>query len=236
MLKKDFDSLSSDLQRISPKIPLKWGHIQNDLYDNELKKYCNIFSVTSLDVLEFYISHFDDEHKNYYRRRWYLLRCADCDEYLFYRNPGVEHNPDRRDKKWDIRINHSHIFDVKGTVIPRSFINAYDNVVQNPSEMIRFYYDKQSRGTRFDIQDRLFIVHHSLVDPAREFFLRCAWGIKESVYTRFVNEIDRIHFCEYKNCVAGVIFLVEIQKGLIEYKISGLDESLQRINTTDYGR
>lgn len=230
MQQNEFEMLSSDLRRIAPIIPLNWGHVQNNPYDYELKKVCNIFAIKSLDELEYNISRFDDDHKNYYRRRWYLLRCADCDEFLFYNNPGVEHNPERRDKKWDIRINGRQQFDVKGTVIPRSFVESYDSVIQDSSEIIKFYYDKQSRGVRFDMQNRLFVVHHSLVDPARELILRCAWGTKDVVYSRFVSEIDHIHFQTYKGCMAGAIFLIETQKNVIEYKIAGLDTALQHID------
>ena len=229
MQQAEFDSLSSDLRRIAPHIPLKWGHVQNNGYDYELKGVCNIFAIMSLDELEFNISRFDDDHKNYYRRRWYLLRCADCDEYLFYKNPGVEHNPERRDKEWDIRINGRQQFDVKGTVIPKSFVDSYDSVIEDPSGIIKFFYDKQSKGVRFDMQNRLFVVHHSLVDPARELILRCAWGTKDIVYSRFVNEIDQIKFQTYKGCMAGVIFLIETQRNIIEYKIAGLDSALQHI-------
>ena len=231
MQQVEFDKLSSDLRRIAPHIPLKWGHVQNNLYDYELRTVCNIFAIMSLDELEFSISRFDEDHKNYYRRRWYLLRCADCDEYLFYKHPGVEHNPERRDKKWDIRINGRQQFDVKGTVIPRSFIESYNSVIQDPSGIIKFYYDKQSKGVRFDMQNRLFVVHYSIVDPARELILRCAWGTKDIIYSRFVKEINHIHFLTYKGCMAGVIFLIETQRNTIEYKIAGLDAELQHINS-----
>lgn len=230
MQQSEFESLSSDLRRIAPQIPLKWGHVQNNKYDYELKRYCNIFEVMSLDELESSISHFDADHKNYYRRRWYLLRCADCDEYLFYKNPGVEHNPERWDKEWDIKINGQYLFDVKGTVIPRSFVDNYESVIEDPSEIVKFYYDRQSRGVRFDMQNRLFVVHHSLVSPERELILRCSWGTKDIVYSKFVNHIDEIQFCSYKGCTASVIFLVETQRNQLDYKIAGLDQNLQQIN------
>ena len=169
MNSQEFLILSADLRRVAPMIPLNWGHVQNNAYDYELKRVCNIFAIMSLDELEGHIARFDEDHKSYYRRRWYLLRCADCDEYLFYVNGGVEHNPVRYDKQWDIRINGAYEFDVKGTVIPKSFRDNYLSVLEDPSGIIQFYYDKQSRGVRFDMQNRLFIVHHSLVDPAREF-------------------------------------------------------------------
>ena len=62
-----FDLLSSDLRTIAQRIPLKWGHVQNNIYDNELKRVCNIFEVASLADLERFISGFDSDHQQYYR-------------------------------------------------------------------------------------------------------------------------------------------------------------------------
>lgn len=223
MTAAEFESLSKDLRTVASKIPLNWGHIQNNRYDYELKQVCDIFAVTNLAELERHISRFDEDHKGYYRRRWYLLRCADCDEYLFYCNDNVEHNPDRFDKEWDIRIDNKYKFDVKGTVIPKSFRDQYEEVLNDPRKIIEFYYDHQSKGVRFDMQNRLFIVHHSLVDQRREFYLRCAWGSKASVYKRFVENVENIEFYEYKGCTAGVIFILEETKNDVKCLIDGLD-------------
>ena len=229
MTQAEFQSLSQDLRNVARNIPLNWGHIQNNTYDNQLRQVCNIFAVMSLAELEGYIARFDDDHKNYYRRRWYMVRCADCDEYLFYCNPGVVHNPERRDKEWDICIDQSFKFDVKGTVIPKKFRDDWNAVVDDPSEMVQFYYDQQSKGIRFDMQNRLFVAHHSLVDVSREFLLRCAWGSKTLIYKEFVERVSDINFMTYKNCTAGVIFLIETERNKIQYKISGLHDSLQDI-------
>ena len=83
MTQAEFEVLSNDLRTVAPKIPLNWGRVQNNVYDSELKRVCNIFNVKTLNELEGYIALFDEAHKSYYRRRWYILRCADCDEYLF---------------------------------------------------------------------------------------------------------------------------------------------------------
>lgn len=229
MTQVEFQALSQDLRRVARYIPLNWGHIQNNDYDNQLLRVCNIFAVRSLDELEGFIASFDDDHKNYYRRRWYMVRCAECDEYLFYCNSGVEHNPVRKDKEWDIRINQFYKFDVKGTVIPRIFRDDWRAVLNDPSEIVKFYYDRQSKGVRYDMQNRLFIVHHSLFDASREFLLRCAWGSKAYVYKKFVDRIAEIHFLTYKSCTASVIFLFEIDKNQVRYEIAGLDKDLQII-------
>lgn len=230
MNQQQFNILSNELRRIAPLIPLRWGHIQNNRYDNELKQVCDIFTIYSLDILEQNIASFDVEHKNYYRRRWYLLRCSDCDEYLFYKNEGVEHNPVRFDKKWDIRIGGKIEFDVKGTVIPKSFLSSFEEIIMDPSSIIKFYYDKQSRGIRYDMQNRLFIVHHSLIDSNREFYLRCAWKTKDRVYKKFVENAESINYYSYGDCTASVIFVVETALNTLQYKISGLDTNLMAFN------
>lgn len=226
MTGSQFQNLSADLRAVAPQIPLNWGHIQNNAYDYELKRYCNIFDVMSLSELNQSISHFDADHQTYYKRRWYLLRCADCDEYLFYKNDNVEHNPVRYDKEWDIRINNHIIFDIKGTVIPRDFRSDYESVLQDPEQIVRFYYDRQSHGVRYDMQNRLFVAHHSLIDDSREFYLRCAWRTKDKVYKKFIENAEHIHFYTYEGCTAAVIFIVETQRNVLQSKISGLDTEL----------
>ena len=113
-----FRKLSAGLRQVAANIPLSWGKVQNDRYDNDLKDVCNIFEMTSLPELEGYITQFDNAHQLYYKRRWYSVRLADCDEYLFYRHHNVEHNTNRFDKRWDIRINGMQYFDIKSTRIP----------------------------------------------------------------------------------------------------------------------
>ena len=107
-----FNLLSQGLRQVAEDIPLTWGAVQNRRYDNMLKRVCNIFDVMSLQELEQYISGFSDNLQQYYKRRWYSVRLADCDEYLFYRHSNVEHNPDQFDKEWDIRIHDNLLFDI----------------------------------------------------------------------------------------------------------------------------
>jgi hypothetical protein len=229
MTSEQFRTLSLDLRRVAKEIPLSWGHVQNNRYDNELKHYCNIFAVMSLDELKTIIDSFDNDHKSYYLRRWYLLRCADCDEYLFYINPNVIHNPNRFDKEWDIKINGHLLFDIKGTVIPQSMRGDISQVINSPENVIQFYYDQQSTGVRYDMQNRLFVVHHSMVDSQREFYLRCAWGSKASIYQRFAERAEEIKFFEYKGCTTTIIYIIETEKNKVQYMIAGLDPFLRSL-------
>ena len=219
MNQNEFDSLSADLRTLAANIPLRWGAVQNNRIDDNI----NMFAIRSYSELENQISRLSDEKKNYLRRRWYLWKCSECDEFLFYKNENVVKNPDRYDKAWDVRINGKYDFDIKGTVIPRDMRVDVDEVLNAPLSMVNFFYDKQSTGRRYDIQNRLFIVHHSFVNAEREFYLRCAWQSKDKIYKQFCDNIENIRFISTHNVIAGVIFILEREKGVIDYKISGLN-------------
>ena len=218
MNRSDFDVLSVDLRTLAKKIPLHWGRVQNNRTDDNI----DMFSINTYAELESKIASLSENDKNYLRRRWYLWKCAECDEFLFYKNENVIKNPNPYDKEWDICINNSYLFDVKGTVIPKDMRDDAERVIAYPGEMVKFFYDMQSKGRRYDIQNRLFIVHHSFVDQRREFYLRCAWQSKERIYKKFIDQIDRISFIDIYNVKAGVIFILEREQNRVDYKISGL--------------
>ncbi len=221
MNQQQFDKLSNDLRALANKIPLHWGDIQNNACDDQI----NMFALDSYADLETALAHLPEDQKNYLRRRWYLWKCSQCDEYLFYINPDVEKNPNSRDKAFDICINHHLQFDIKGTVIPRQMRHNAESVIADPRPMIDFFYEKQSRGRRFNIQNRLFIVHHSFVDYKRELYQRCAWKSKREFYQLFCQNADRISFYSTHGVMAGVIFIIERTKNQLECSIFGMSNS-----------
>lgn len=218
MTSEEFAGLSLDLRKLALKIPLHWGRVQNNYVDDKI----NMFAIDNYTDLERNINSLTEEQKNYLRRRWYLWKCSECDEYLFYINSNTEKNPNPYDKEFDIIINNKYKFDIKGTVIPRDLRGDVENVLNHPEEMIKFFYDMQSKGRRFDIQNRLFVVHHSFVDQKREFYLRCAWESKKKIYKEFCDKIDSINFFSIYNVKAGVIFILEREINQVSYKIYGL--------------
>ncbi len=213
-----FENLSSDLRALAAKIPLHWGAVQNNRFDDAI----NMFDIETYGELERALQHLPQDHANYLRRRWYLWKCSLCDEYLFYRNANVQRNPNHYDKSYDVRFNGNLDFDIKGTVIPREMRDNVEHIIQHPEDMVRFFYEKQSTGRRFDIQNRLYIVHHSCVDPQRELYLRCAWESKKNCYEQFANAADRISFVKYRNVISGVIFILERTHGTVTHIIHGL--------------
>ena len=180
MTQNEYLKLSNDLQQLARIIPLQWGNIQNDGTDKQI----NMFQIHSFEELETQIFNLSDNSKNYFRRRWFLWKCAQCDEYIFCTNTNVTPNPNTRDQSYDIEFNNNNFlrFDIKGTVIPREFRNDINAILNDPSKMINFYYEKQSTGVRNNIQNRLFIVHHSYRNQEREMYLRCHWAFKINLY------------------------------------------------------
>ena len=208
MTQNEYIKLSNDLQQLAKIIPLQWGNIQNDGTDNQI----NMFQIHSFEELETQISSLSDNSKNYFRRRWFLWKCAQCDEYIFCTNTNVTPNPNTRDQGYDIEFNNNNLlrFDIKGTVIPREFRNDINAILNDPTKMINFYYEKQSTGVRNNIQNRLFIVHHSYRNQDREMYLRCHWAFKLNLYKTYSEKINsNSNFFNFQTAKADVIFIFE---------------------------
>jgi len=217
MTHQEYLQLSSDLQELVKIIPLHWGTIQNDRTDSKM----NMFQINSFAELENRIQDFADNDKNYFRRRWFLWKCAQCDEYIFCTNSNVSPNPNSRDQAYDIEFNGNPQlrFDVKGTVIPKIFRDNIDAIINDPNEMIHFFYEKQSRGVRDNIQNRLFIIHHSFRNPEREMYLRCHWDFKTDLYQEYSLKISETsNFIGYQNVKTGIIFIFENLDKSISHK------------------
>lgn len=208
MTQIQYEQLALDLQSLARIVPLNWGGIQNDGTDKQI----NMFQIHSFQELEKQTINLSDNSKNYFRRRWFLWKSAQCDEHIFCMNNNVTPNPNFKDQSYDIEFNNipSLRFDVKGTVIPRSFRANIDDVLQDPTNMIKFYYDEQSKGVRNNHQNRLFIVHHSHRAQEREMYLRCHWEYKKQVYQEYSSRITpNSNFVYYQNTKSDVVFIIE---------------------------
>lgn len=211
--------LSNELQDLirEKQIPLNWGAIQNDKTDNKIK----IFDYNSLDNLKIAIANFTNDEIIYFKRRWFLMQCAKCDEYLFTLNLNVKANPNSKDQGYDIEFNNNETlrFDVKGTVIPKYFRANIHEILNDPTPIVDFFYEQQSTGIRNHFQNRIFIVHHSFKKPERELILRCYWKFKEEVYKNYAAKISaNSKFITYKNVKADVVFILENKDGSFEYR------------------
>lgn len=208
MTQNEYIKLSNELQQLARIIPLQWGNIQNDGADKQI----NMFQIHTYEELESQIANLSDNSKNYFRRRWFLWKCAQCDEHIFCMNDNVSPNPNSRDQGYDIEFNNnsSHRFDVKGTVIPREFRNDINAVLLDPTDMINFFYEKQSTGVRNNIQNRLFVIHHSYRNQEREMYLRCHWAFKLNIFKEYSEKISlNSNFINFQTAKADVIFIFE---------------------------
>ena len=202
-----FVSISKDLQNLAKIIPLTWGNIQYDATDSQI----NMFEINSFGELELKITRLSDASKNYLRRRWFLWRCAQCDEYIFCSSPNVTNNPNHKDQTYDIEFDNdpSLRFDIKGTIIPRQFRNDIENVLTTPQILIDFFYQEQSRGVRNNIQNRLFIIHHSHRQQEREMYLRCHWEYKKIIYAEISSIIsDKECVLKFQNAKSHILLLL----------------------------
>lgn len=75
MNQQEFDALSKDLKALAKSIPLRWGSIQNDRHDH----LPYIFSLHTYTDMEAVIYKFGEDIQPYFKRRWYLWKCAQCD-------------------------------------------------------------------------------------------------------------------------------------------------------------
>lgn len=207
MTEDEFNILWKDLKTIATTIPQHWGKVQNDVTDAQL----DLFGINTYQQLLTQLQPLNISIQNYYLRRWFIWQCSRCDEYLFGLNTNVMLHKNRRSKDYDIQFaNNSKLqFDIKGTVIPKQFRTSVDAVIENPTELINFLYKEQSKGVREGYQNRLFIVHHSLLQQQRELMLRCCFNFKKHVFAAYSNQIMQRSFYNYENAIADVIFIVE---------------------------
>lgn len=212
-----FDRLSQELLTLSEQIPLRWGYVQNDKFDKKI----NLFDMHHLRDLEHGIRLLSEEQKNYFRRRWFLWKCAQCDEYLFRLNNNVRANPNGKDQDYDLEFNgdSSLRFDLKGTVIPRPLRSEWEKLLDNPYEVIQYFYQKQSKGVRNHLQNRIFVIHHSQVNENRENWLRCQWEQKKYVYEEYAQKVGTdSKFYNYGGVKADVILFLEDSSSNIQHR------------------
>jgi hypothetical protein len=149
----------------------------------------------------------NNEQIDYYRHRWYVHRCSLVDEYVF-KNIS------------DITIDNFNL-DLKGIVILKQYKDSPQHSFDVPLTLIDTFYKQQSQdfSYRRKYQNRLFLVHHSFIDPSREPVLRAAFDAKEIVFSEYVklfeNPTHKLY--PYFNRLADIIFFVERADGTLDY-------------------
>ena len=225
MTAQEFKVLSNQLAIVAPGIPLQWGNIQNDDTDSQIKMFaCNTF-----DELEATLSGKSEDIKNYFKKRWFLWKCAQCDEYLFYKHNSVQRNPNGKNQDWDIQFfnNEALRFDLKGTVVPKK-MREQANI--DDKKIINFFYNKQSRGIRDNIQNRLFVIHMPF-KLENENVLRANFQAKAIIYNNYIKELRRKQnpiFFNYEKKLVDIIYIKEHQDNTVDYEFaaSSIDKKI----------
>ena len=231
MTESEFNVLSEDLKRLATTMPLDWGEVQNDSMDN----LTDIFRISSYGELERFVAPYAENTKNYARRRWYLYKCSECDKYLMANNGSKTPVTlgGSRNSGYNITIG-DHNFGMYCTVIPSFFMNnTIESLLARQEDIIDSYYERQSKESRNKIQNRLFIVHHSLIDSRREMILRSAWNAKRVLYRKFCDSIPDIRFYETHGVIVGTIFLIEKELNKAKGVIYGLDNKNKEDNESN---
>jgi len=215
MTEQQFKALAKHLEMVAPKIPLRWGRIQNDESDSKL----NIFKFRSFNELEAAVGGFSTEEQNYFKKRWFVWRCSQCDEYLFYSQIGAKANPEPRDQDWDVEFfgRKDWRFDIKGTLVPRSLRRTSESTCLpiNPLALVSFNFENQSKGVRSHYQNRIFLVHVPF-STKNENVLRANFKAKRAAIELYLNTLQQhptYRFFDYKGLKCDVIFLHEDKWG-----------------------
>jgi hypothetical protein len=222
MNQNEFNALSNHLSAVAQEIPLRWGRIQNDRTDGNI----NMFIYNTFTDLVNALENLPNETQDYFKKRWFLWKCAQCDEFLFYQNEDIVSNPNFKDQDWDFEFfGRSDLrFDLKGTLVPRQIRERNPSIIipNDHMEIIRFNYEEQSKGVRNHHQNRLFVVHIPKIWN-RENYLRANFEAKSIAYQAYVNKLrnnPNYKFFNYNGLKSDIIYLVENPDNSISYEFA----------------
>lgn len=158
----DLEHIQSNLKKRLDH-PYKWFQKQNNLWDNETRF---IYKISDWEKLLLKIKETQQVHNfdqvsyfNYSINRWYNFWSAQAVEYMFTTLPGFAPNPkpleDHYDFKWlGIPIDH------KTSIFPKGYGKSYAFAKANKTHLIHWFYKQQSKGQRYHLKNRLFMVVH----------------------------------------------------------------------------
>lgn len=230
---QEFNAIAADLAGCAHCVR-KWNKVQDNHLDDLIPDFWHI---RTFSELEDSISNLDNPAKEYARYRWFIKRCADCDEYLFSINDDVKRNPDEQDKKWDLEfIEDKRLrFDLKSTSSPDGFVKLNPEVTifellrssqRHPKSLADWLYEHQSKGRRMDFQSRLFIVYHSFKTPKNDLTIRLNLDFKKKLYSDYVASLRRRpFFTKSHNVLCDFIWIVEKSDGEYFGFISSLNRN-----------
>jgi hypothetical protein len=159
--------ISLDLEHIERQLkkrldlPYTWFQKQNDLWDTETKFIYKIKVweelLTTIEETQKLNNFSHEPYFNYAINRWYNFWSAQAAEHIFTCLPGFASNPKPLENQYDFKWLGIPI-DHKTSVFPKGYEENYAFAKANKSHLIQWFYNQQSTGQRYHLNNRLFIV------------------------------------------------------------------------------
>ncbi len=155
----DLKRLQIQLKKCYPCIE-NWGKKQNNDWDKQTNF---IYKVRHFQTLESQIKDKFKEESNfeelriYALNRWYNFWSAKGIETIFCSYPNVKPHSDSFHHYIDFWIDEI-AFDHKTSVFPSNYNQTIEFAKENPTDLLRWLYENQSKQKRFHLQNRLFLI------------------------------------------------------------------------------
>lgn len=188
--------LSKHLNDICHIVPYKWGRMQTKELDRRLPK---LLTYNTYDELNGAIQRNvdrgilpdNDEENNYYRHRWFVYKCAEVDEYLYYKNVITLFSVLPNGEYDFLPIIDRYKLDLKSYVMLNQHKDNHQYAFKNPLAVIDSFYKEQRREFYYRNRNRnsLFLVHYSDISPEAEPYLRVRFDIKSKIFIEYAKMI-----------------------------------------------
>lgn len=107
----------------------------------------------------------ESEFRAYATRRWFNFWSAQGVEAIFSQLEGVTPAYNSRDRLKDFAIQGIN-FDHKTSVFPKTYPHDLKHARENPLDLLRWFYQHQSRQQRYHTANRLFLVLYDFREAA----------------------------------------------------------------------
>lgn len=153
--------LQIQLKKCYPFIE-NWGRKQNNDWDKQTNFIYKIrhFQTLENDIkIAFAKQPNFEELRIYALNRWYNFWSAQGIEYIFCTYPNVNPHSDPYHQFIDFWIEEIP-FDHKTSVFPKAYKQNIEFAKENPTDLLKWLYQNQSKQKRFHLQNRLFLILH----------------------------------------------------------------------------
>lgn len=164
MNSEELNSVQTELKK-RHEFPYRWFRQQNDRWDS-LSNF--IYAIKTWEDLQKEIYVLSKKEKlpfqeffQYASNRWYNFHSAEAVESVFKNlivlNQGNQKEIWKKDREKDFYLSGIP-FDHKTSVFPKGFRREFFEAKDHKHELIEWFYKNQSRGKRFHLKNRLFVV------------------------------------------------------------------------------